>query len=312
MTRHVLEVDDLSCGELETVLALAETPPGKLARSLEGRGVALVFSRPSARTRNSSEMAVVRLGGHPVVISGAEVGMDERETAEDVARTLACYHAIVCARVAEHRQLVRMADAIDGLGVDVPVVNLLSDLAHPCQALADILTLRQHFGDPAGRCVAYVGDGNNVWRSLALACAMTGIRLRTACPSGYSPDPESLARVAALGGESDLTEDPAEAVSGADAIYTDVWTSMGQEAEQAARREAFAGFTIDDALVARAAPGAVVLHCLPAHRGEEITSSVLEGPRSLVWTQAANRMWAMQGLLAWLSGQERAPGDEDR
>jgi ornithine carbamoyltransferase len=307
MTRHFLDVDDLSCDELDDVLATASLPVAEVPRVLAGRGAALLFEKASARTRSSTELAVVALGGHPVYIQGPEVGIDVRETAEDVARTLACYHAVVCARVLDHTTLVRMAGALDagsedGFPVPVPVVNLLSDRAHPCQALADLLTLRQVFGNVEGRTVAYIGDANNVWRSLALAGAMTGIRVRTASPEGYEPDADDLARVARLGGEVEVTSDPMEAATGADALYTDVWTSMGQEEEQELRRKAFAGFTIDEDMVACAAPDAVVLHCLPAHRGEEITAAVLEGPRSVVWRQAANRMHAVRGLLAWLLG----------
>jgi ornithine carbamoyltransferase len=323
MTRHFLDVDDLSCEELDDVLAMAAVPAAEAPQVLAGRGAALLFEKPSARTRSSTELAVVALGGHPVYIQGSEVGIDERETAEDVARTLACYHAVLCARVLDHTTLVRMAGAFDrpgagpgsttspdGDGLDdgdelpppVPVVNLLSDRAHPLQALADLLTLRQVFGNVEGRTVAYIGDANNVWRSLALAAAMTGIRLRTASPDGYEPDPDDLARVARLGGDVEVTSDPMEAATGADALYTDVWTSMGQEEEQELRRKAFAGFTIDRDMVRHAAPDAVVLHCLPAHRGEEITAEVLEGPRSVVWRQAANRMHAARGLLAWLLG----------
>jgi len=314
VTRHFLDVDDLSCDELQAVLAFAGIPVTQLPRVLAGRGAALVFEKPSARTRSSTELAVVELGGHPVYVQGAEVGIDERETAEDVARTLACYHAVVCARVVDHGVLVRMATALDGEGAapgagpgpaPVPVVNLLSDSAHPCQALADLLTLRQVFGEVEGRTVAYIGDANNVWRSLALATAMTGVRLRTASPEGYGPDADDLARVARLGGDVEVTLDPADAAAGADALYTDVWTSMGQEEESELRRKAFAGFTVDDELLARAAPDAVVLHCLPAHRGEEISASVLEGPRSEVWRQAANRRHAVRGLLAWLLGGDR-------
>ena len=317
MTRHFLDVDDLSCDELDDVLAMASLPVAEVPRVLAGRGAALLFEKPSARTRSSTELAVVALGGHPVYIQGAEVGIDERETAEDVARTLACFHAVLCARVVDHDVLVRMAGAFDssvpsrpGLPPDdhdeerfpapVPVVNLLSDRAHPCQALADLLTLRQVFGNVEGRTVAYIGDANNVWRSLAVAGAMTGIRIRTASPEGYEPDADDLARVARLGGEIEVTSDPMEAATGADALYTDVWTSMGQEEEQELRRKAFAGFTIDDDMVGRAAPDAVVLHCLPAHRGEEITAAVFEGPRSVVWRQAANRAHAVRGLLGWL------------
>jgi ornithine carbamoyltransferase len=332
VTRHFLEVDDLGCEELEAVLALAEQPAKETEPVLAGLGVALLFEKPSARTRSSTELAVTSLGGHPVYIQGAEVGIDKRETAEDVARTLACYHAVICARVADHDVLVRMARTLEGpetpqrgaVGKDsrseesgqvssasgepsVPVVNLLSDLAHPCQALADVLTLRQVFGSLGGRTVAYIGDANNVWRSLSLAAAMTGMRVRAATPDGFGPDADDLARVARLGGDLEVTTDPDEAATGADALYTDVWTSMGQEEEADLRRQAFAGFTIDGELLARAAPDAVVMHCLPAHRGEEITAEVLEGPRSVVWRQAANRMHAMRAVLAWLMGPSRVP-----
>ena len=310
MTRHVLEVDDLGPDGLDAVLALAERDPAALPRSLEGKGVALVFEKPSARTRNSSELAVVALGGHPVYIQGAEVGIDTRETTEDVARTLACYHRVLCARVMDHTTLERMAEALDAAHVPVPVVNLLSDRAHPCQALADLLTLRQRFGADGARDrpVAYVGDANNVWRSLALAASMAGIPTRVASPDGYGPSDEDLARVRSFGGALVVTDDPAEAADGAGALYTDVWTSMGQEDEAAARTAAFAGFCVDEALVARAAPDALVMHCLPAHRGEEISAGVVDGPRSVVWQQAANRMHAMRGLLAWVTAHGASGG----
>ena len=302
-TRHVLDVDDLGPGGLGQVLALAELDPATLPRSLTGRGVALVFEKPSARTRNSSELATVALGGHPVYIQGTEVGIDTRETAEDVARTLACFHRVLCARVMDHRTLERMRDALDAGEVTVPVVNLLSDRAHPCQALADLLTLRHHFGPAVGeRPVAYIGDANNVWRSLALAASMAGIPTRVASPAGYGPTADDVALVRSFGGDLLVTDDPAAAADGAAALYTDVWTSMGQEEERTARLEAFRGFMVDDALVARASDDAVVLHCLPAHRGEEIAATVVDGPRSVVWDQAANRMHAMRGLLAWLRG----------
>ena len=324
MIRHFLEVDDLACEELEDVLARASLPVASAPRVLAGRGAALVFEKPSARTRSSTELAVVALGGFPVYIQGLEVGIDQRETAEDVARTLACYHAVICARVLDHDVLVRMAKAMDssppaesgeipagavGDPPAVPVVNLLSDLAHPCQAIADLLTMRQVFGDVGGRTIAYVGDANNVWRSLSLAAAMTGVRVRTASPDGYGPDADDLARVARLGGEVEITADPDEAATGADVVYTDVWTSMGQEEEAVLRRKAFAGYTVDADLLARAASDAVVMHCLPAHRGDEISAEVLEGPRSVVWRQAANRMHAMRGLLAFLFSAGVAPSD---
>lgn len=294
--RDLLEVDDLSVAELEAVLACAEDPSP--APVLAGRGVALVFEKPSARTRNSMEMAVTQLGGHPVTIRPDEVGLGTRETVEDVARTLACYHAAIGARVFEHDKLERMAAA-----VDVPVVNLLSDDGHPMQALADVLTLRQLYGKVEGRTVAYLGDGNNVCRSLAMAVGMLGGAVRIGTPGGFELPESDLARIRALGIEPVLTTDPHEAVTGADVVYTDVWASMGQEDEAAQRRERFAGYTIDEPLMAAAGPEAVLLHCLPAHRGEEVTHEVLEGPRSRVWQQATNRMHAARGLLAWIMGQ---------
>jgi ornithine carbamoyltransferase len=313
-TRHLFDVDSLTSAELEAVLALAEVDPADLSPALAGKGVALLFEKPSARTRNSTEMAVVALGGHPVYIQGTEVGLDVRETAEDVARTLACYHSVVCARVMDHRSLTRMAAALDAGDVPVPVVNLLSDVAHPCQALADLLTLRHEFGASLeDRTVAYIGDANNVWLSLALAGAMVGLTVNVAAPKGYGPSDADLERIRALGGAGLVTEDPAEAAAGADAVYTDVWTSMGQEEESGARLQAFAGFTVDEALMKQAAPEAIVLHCLPAHRGEEIAAEVVDGPQSRIWPQAANRMHAMRGLLAWLThagpSQPGQPGD---
>jgi ornithine carbamoyltransferase len=293
MTRHLLEVDDLTPDELATVLDLAQDPQPEPV--LAGKGMALVFQKPSARTRNSMEMAVVQLGGHPVSVRGDEVGIDTRETAEDVARTLACYHAAIGARVFSHGVLERMAAVSP-----VPVVNLLSDEAHPLQALADLLTLRQAWGGFKGRALAYVGDGNNVCRSLGLAGALAGLEIRVATPPGYGVPPEHADRLKALGAEVVETSRAAEAVDGADAVYTDVWASMGQEAEAAARRRAFEGFAVDERLMGAAAPGALFLHCLPAHRGEEVAAAVVDGPASRVWEQAANRMHAARGLLRFL------------
>jgi ornithine carbamoyltransferase len=307
--RHVLDIDDLGPSGLDEVLVLAERDPADLASVLRGKGVALVFEKPSNRTRNSSEMATVALGGHPVYIQGSEVGLDVRETAADVARTLACYHAVVCARVVDHGSLERMAAALDRDGTGVPVINLLSDVAHPCQALADLLTLRQLFGADTvdRRTLAYVGDANNVWRSLAVAASMAGMATRVASPDGYGPSDKDVALVRSYGGELTVTTDPEAAVVGVDAVYTDVWTSMGQESELTARSSAFTGYMVDGALLSRAAPGAVVLHCLPAHRGQEISAEVIDGPQSVVWQQAANRMHAMRGLLAWVHGTEVTP-----
>ncbi len=300
---NLFDIDDLSPDEFQRILTLAVS--GDVGHVLAGQGVALLFEKPSARTRNSTEMAVVGLGGHPVYIQAAEVGIDTRETAEDVARTLGCYHRILCARVFDHGLLARMAGALDGSGFTVPVINLLSDDAHPCQAVADIITLRQTVGPLAGRSLAYIGDSNNMARSLVKAALMEGMDVRVASPSGYQFSTEELSSLAQLaakagqGGTVRSTHDPRDAVAGVDALYTDVWTSMGQEEERAARLASFSGFTIDDALVSAASPDAVVLHCLPAHRGEEISASVLEGRQSVVWTQAAHRRTAMHGILSW-------------
>ncbi len=239
---------------------------------------------------------------------GRRWGSTEREAAEDVARTLGCYHRVLCARVFDHAVLPRMAGALERSGFDVPVVNLLSDTAHPCQAVADMLTMREALGPLAGRTLTYVGDANNVSRSLAKAALLEGMEVRVASPADYTFSGEELADLqagadrAGRGGVVQLADDPRQAAKGAAVLYTDAWTSMGQEEEQATRRAAFEGFTIDHELVDLAAADAVVLHCLPAHRGEEITDDVLEGPRSLVWRQAAHRRTAMRGILAWAVG----------
>jgi ornithine carbamoyltransferase len=295
MTRHFFEVDDLSRDELQQVLANAIDP--NPPQVLDGLGMALLFEKPSARTRNSMEMAVVQLGGHPVTIRPDEVGLDTREPAEDVARTLACYHGAIGARVFEHSKIERMAAA-----VDVPVVNMLSDESHPLQALADILTMQQEFGDLAGKAVAYVGDANNVARSLAIACAMTDMEFRIASPAGYQFNDRDLDRIRANGLEPMVTESATEAAAGAHVVYTDVWTSMGQEEETRQRLEAFAEFTIDASLMEGLASDGIFMHCLPAHPGEECTREVLDGPQSRIWPQAQNRMHAARGLLVFLLG----------
>ncbi len=298
MTRHLLSIADLSAAELLRVLDLSEEPSPEPV--LAGKGAALVFEHPSARTRNAAEMAVFQLGGHPVMIGDAEIGLDRRERAEDVARTLACYHALIAARVARHALLERMAMALDAAGTGVPLVNLLSDREHPTQALADVLTLRQSLGSLQGRVVAFIGDANNVCRSLAGAAALVGMTVRVASPSGYGLGDPDVAWVERLGGNVERFEVPEEAVAGADALYTDVWVSMGQDEEAWARRRAFAGFSVDERLVGLAAAHAVVMHCLPAHRGEEISTGALDGARSVVWRQAENRMHVMRGLLLFL------------
>ena len=292
--RHVLEIDDLSESELAEILDLASerSPEAVLA----GKGVALIFEKPSNRTRNACEMAVVALGGHPVVMRGDDIGLGERETVEDVTRVLARYHALVCARVFEHRHLEAMA----AVG-EVPVVNLLSERSHPTQAIADLLTLRSRWGSFAGRKVAWVGDGNNVARSLVLACSLVGVDVALACPAGFELDSDAVAVAEERGISVEETTLPGDAVPGADAVCTDVWVSMGQEADGGRRVEAFSGFCVTENLMEKAAPGAVFMHCLPAHRGLEVEASVIDGPRSAVWDQSENRMHAARALFQWIA-----------
>ena len=297
--RHLLEVDDLSTTELVDMLGLSRA--AIVPRSLDGLGMALLFEKPSARTRNSMEMAVVQLGGHPLTIRPDEVGLDTRESVEDVTRTLCCYHAVIGARVFEHSKLERMTQVSS-----VPVVNMLSDEAHPLQALADLLTIADEFGDISAlgnRTIAYVGDGNNVARSLAIGAGMLGMTVHVATPVGYELSESDVARIIATGADLQTTNDPLAAVAGASVVYTDVWASMGQESEADKRRAAFSGFTVDNAMMANAAADAIFMHCLPAHRGEEVSSEVLEGPQSRVWPQAENRMHAARGALVWLMEQ---------
>ena len=283
---NLLTISDLDANALADILTLSEA--ADLGKPLGGKGVALVFEKPSARTRNSMEMAVVQLGGHPVYIQGDEVGIGTREKPEDVARTLACYHSVIAARVKDHSVFAPMTAA-----TDTPILNMLSDTDHPLQALADLLTIKQLLGRLDGARVAYVGDGNNnVSRSLAQACSLAGADLTIATPDAYRlTDLPHIHHV----------PDPGAAVAGADIVYTDVWISMGQDAEAAARREALKDYRID-ARVMSAAPNAWFMHCLPANRGEEVTDDVIDGPRSAVWRQAENRMHSARGALAWLMG----------
>lgn len=304
-TRHLLDITDLAPAELAMVLDLAEVPIADLGRPLDGLGAALLFEKPSNRTRHSMEMAVVQLGGHPVSTRGEEVGIDQRESAEDIARILAGYHGLIAARVFDHQVLVRMRDVLANstVGADVPVVNMLSDHSHPLQALADALTMRQLIGPLSGRTVAWVGDYNNVARSLGEIGASFGMHLRFACPAGYDADEAELERLMLLGAASVVqTPEPAEAVRQAHAVHTDTWVSMGQESDSAERRVAFAGFCVDDTLMALAADEAVFMHCLPAYRDVEVATSVIDGPQSAVFAQGHNRLHAARGLLAFLCG----------
>ncbi len=304
MTRHFLEVDDLDPARLHTIVEHAiawKADPALVPRSLQGRAVAALFEKPSARTRLSIETAVASLHGHPIYIRPEEVGLDTRETVEDVARTIESMCSVIAARVFAHATLERMAHV-----VGIPVVNLLSDTAHPCQALADVVTIREHFGVLEGRRVVFVGDGNNVAASLAFAAALTGMELVVASPDGYELDAEVVDRARNLGGVVEHASNPHDAVRDADVVYTDVWTSMGQESERDARLRAFEGWTVDAALMKSAPDHATFMHCLPAHRGEEVSAEVIDGPQSIVWQQAGNRMHAVRALLVdLLDGEAR-------
>ncbi len=266
-------------------------------RPLRGRTLAMVFQKPSNRTRVSFEVGMYQLGGHALSLSPQEIQMGKRETPSDTGRVLARYIDAIMVRTFDHEELEELAAA-----ADVPVINGLSDTHHPCQALADLLTVREEFKTLEGMKIVYVGDGNNVAHSLAIACALAGADLTIAYPEGHGPDPGVIETARKLGAAPVLTENPREAVSGARVVYTDVWASMGQEAEAEGRKEKFAPFQVDEELMGLAAEDAIFLHCLPAHRGEEVTAAVIDGPQSRVFDQAENRLHAQKALLYLLMG----------
>ncbi len=291
MPRHFLTGSELTRSDLDALLdraARLKAAPTS-SRALAGRSVALLFQAPSTRTRLSFEAGVFELGGHPIILRETEMQLSRGESVADTARVLSRHAAAIGVRITSHAALEELAEASE-----VPVFNMLTELHHPCQALADLLTLRETFGHNAGHKIAYVGDGNNVARSLAVVGMLAGVDVAVASPRGY----------ALADGELDgiqLTDDPREAVAGANVVYTDVWVSMGDdEAQAGARREALAPYRLDDALLDAAAPGAIALHCLPAHPGEEITAEVLYGDRQRIWDQAENRRHAQKALLEWL------------
>jgi ornithine carbamoyltransferase len=303
--RSFLSLADLSARELEEALALAARL--KQARAagrrrvdtpLAGRHVAMLFDKPSLRTRVTFEVAVRELGGEPILLP-ADVALGGRESATDVARNLERWVDAVVIRTFAQQVLEEFASAAPRLHV----VNALTDEEHPCQAVADLLTLRERLGTLAGRTIAYVGDGNNVATSLAQAAVMLGMHVHLASPEGYAlPErvQSQLAGLARRGAALRLFTDPAAAVAGASAVYTDVWTSMGQEQESRQRERAFAGYQVNEALMARAEPGALFMHCLPAHRGEEVSAGVMDGPASVVFDQAENRLHAQKAILTML------------
>jgi len=290
LPRHFLTGAELSAAELsaliERALELKRDPAA--SRALEGRHVALVFERPSTRTRLSFEAGVVELGGHPLVLRGDELQLARGESVRDTALVLSRQVHAVGVRTGPDSVLAELAEH-----ASIPVINMLTAGHHPCQALADLLTLREHFGKLEGLRLAYVGDGNNVARSLALLGGLAGVDVVIAAPDAYQLEPV---------GQATLTGDPVAAVSGASAVYTDVWASMGDDSTADARRAALAPYRLDDALLDRAAPGAIALHCLPAHPGEEITAEVLYGSRQRIWDQAENRRHAQKALLELLVG----------
>jgi ornithine carbamoyltransferase len=286
---HFLDGTELKRGQLTSLLdrALALKSAPASSRALDGCTVALLFEKPSTRTRVSFEAGIVELGGHPMVLRAGELQLTRGESLRDTALVLSRHAVAIGVRTGDEEQLRGLAEH-----ATVPVVNMLSPLHHPCQALADLMTLREAFGSIEGRVLTYVGDGNNVARSLALIGGAAGVEVRVAAPGGYQLEEEAGAK---------LYDDPGEAVAGADAVYTDVWVSMSDdESSAAARREALAPYRLDEALLSRAAPGAIALHCLPAHAGEEITEGVLYGDRQRIWDQAENRRHAQKALLELL------------
>jgi len=304
MERDYLSVDDLTREELAGVLDLSgkvKAQPGDAAEALRGKSVAMIFEKPSTRTRVSFEVAIASTGAHPVALSSAELQLGRGESIEDTGRVLSRYVDAIVLRTFEQERLEVLAGS-----ATVPVVNALSDFEHPCQCLADLLTIREIKGELAGRTLTYLGDGNNVTHSLLLGGTKMGMHLRVATPPGFEPIPQIVQRATEIaertGGSVLTTNDAREASAGADVLYTDVWASMGQEAEADERSLVFPAYTLDLAKVSVARPDVTVLHCLPAHRGQEITDEVIDGPHSAVWDQAENRLHTQKALLLWLLG----------
>jgi len=303
--RDFLSLHDLTPGEFEGLLDLAaevKRHPEVFRHALDGKVLAMVLEKPSLRTRVSFEVGMDQLGGQAVYLGPADVGLGQRETVTDVARNLARWVNAVAVRTFGHSIVEEMARE-----AHIPVINALSDLLHPSQAVADMLTLREHKGSLKGLHLAYLGDGNNVCHALLQAAAKTGMHLVVASPRGYEPKASVLAEARedakVTGAQLLVVEDPGDAVERADAVYTDVWTSMGQEAEAPVRRAAFSRYQVNRYRMARAKPNALFLHCLPAHRGEEVTSEVLDGPRSIVLDQAENRLHVAKAVLLALLGE---------
>lgn len=298
--RDFLSIPDFSTDELLSLFGLAERMRARTydKKPLAGKSLAMIFMKASTRTRVSFEVGTWQLGGHALFLSPRDVQLGRGEPVADTARVLSRYVDGIMIRTFEHAEVEELARF-----ASVPVINGLTDLLHPCQVLADVLTIRQHFGSHEGKVVAWVGDGNNMANSWINAAWKLGFELRLACPEGYDPDPAILARAKGAGKVS-IMRDPKEAVRGAHVINTDVWASMGQEEEQAVREKAFAGYTVDTDLMRLAASDAIFLHCLPAHRGEEVSAEVIDGPQSKVWDEAENRLHIQKAIMAVLMGGE--------
>jgi ornithine carbamoyltransferase len=300
--RHLLSAGDLTRDDVPRLFRAAaelkqRVKRGRHSTALAGRTLALIFEKPSLRTRVTFEVGIVQLGGRAIYLSSGEIGMGSRESVPDVARNLSRWVDGIVARVYAHA-------TVEGLArhATIPVFNGLSDFEHPCQAVADFFTLWERGMDLSAMRLAWIGDGNNVCHSLMLLAALVGSRMVVACPEGHDPDPRVERRARELGGQITLTRDPMEAARGADILYTDVWISMGQEAEREERLETFSRYQLSEPLVAAAKPSALVMHCLPAHRGEEIADSVLDGPRSIVLDQAENRLHAQKAIVLDMLG----------
>lgn len=293
---HMTDIDDVSPTELREILSLSRAvrDAGR-APSLEGRSLGLLFEKPSTRTRVSFEAGMTQLGGHAIFLSPDDLQLGRGEPIADTARALSGYLDVIAARMTDHDGFLELANHSS-----VPVINALTDRAHPCQTLADLLTIEDHFGSLEGCKVAWVGDGNNVAQSFVIGAAMAGIEVSVATPPAYGIDAEVIERAHAYGSTPSITDDPIQAVEDADFIYTDVWMSMGDGEQRESKLPAFDGFQVNDSLLSHAPGHVSVMHCLPAVRGEEISSEVLDGEASLVWKQAENRMYAQQGLLTYL------------
>jgi len=293
--RRLISLHDLIPAEIDFLLKLAlrvKAHPGRYKSALEGKTLAMLFEKPSLRTRVTFEIGISQLGGHALYLGPQEVGLGEREAVKDVARNLSRWVDAAMARVFSHQTLTDLAEH-----AAVPVINGLSEFEHPCQALGDYLTLLEHKGKLAGMTLAWVGDGNNVAHSLIYGAARLGVRMRVATPPGYEPHRSVVAEGRQEGGDIRLTHDPAEAVAGADAVYTDVWTSMGQEDEAGTRQRVFRPYQVNSQLMRKAGPRALFMHCLPAHRGQEVTDEVIDSPRSIVYDQAENRLHIQKAIL---------------